>query len=59
MEKQIRIHLDMGGSERKVAFSIDDVKYPVVLHWKNIPAKVYPLVSLRYPGKIRIQKKIE
>ncbi|CAG8573427.1 11612_t:CDS:2 [Diversispora eburnea] len=54
---KIRVHLDMGKRERRVSFSINDVKYPEVLHWKNIPAKVYPLVSLRYPGRLKIQKK--
>ncbi|CAG8573459.1 11614_t:CDS:2 [Diversispora eburnea] len=54
---KIRVHLDMGKRERRVSFSINDVKYPEVLHWKNIPAKVYPLVSLRYPGRLKIQQK--
>ncbi|RHZ57706.1 hypothetical protein Glove_384g30 [Diversispora epigaea] len=52
---KVRVHLNMGKRERKVAFSINGVKYPVVMHWDNIPAKVYPLVSLKYPGKFKIQ----
>ncbi|RHZ56892.1 hypothetical protein Glove_396g45 [Diversispora epigaea] len=54
---KIRVHLDMGESERKVQFSVNGVKYPIVSDWNNIPTKVYPLVSLRYPGNLRIQKK--
>ncbi|CAG8502883.1 8139_t:CDS:2 [Diversispora eburnea] len=56
---KIRVHLNMGERERNLAFSVNGVKYPVVSHWNNIPTKVYPLVSLRYPGNFRIQKKID
>ncbi|GBC28602.2 BTB/POZ protein [Rhizophagus irregularis DAOM 181602=DAOM 197198] len=30
-------------------------KYPEVSAWNNLSSKLYPVVSLKYPGRIRIQ----
>ncbi|CAI2173200.1 19409_t:CDS:2 [Funneliformis geosporum] len=50
---KVTVHLDM--DEKTLAFSVNDTKYPVATTWKKPPSKVYPIVSLIYPGQIRIQ----
>ncbi|CAI2173201.1 19410_t:CDS:1 [Funneliformis geosporum] len=49
----ITVHLDM--DNRTCAFSINGKKYPTVSTWTNLPSKVYPMASLRYPGRFRIR----
>ncbi|RGB33769.1 hypothetical protein C1646_815823 [Rhizophagus diaphanus] len=48
---KITVHLDM--NRTTVAFTVSGIKYPEV--WYNLPAKLYPVVSLRYPGRFRIK----
>ncbi|RIA81899.1 hypothetical protein C1645_881336 [Glomus cerebriforme] len=50
---KITVHLDM--NKRTCAFTVDGIKYPEVSGWDNLPSKLYPVVSLRYPGRFRIQ----
>ncbi|CAB5205972.1 uncharacterized protein OCT59_021363 [Rhizophagus irregularis] len=49
----ITVHLNM--NERSCAFSINGRRYPPVSAWKNLPTKLYPVVSLFRPGQFRIQ----
>ncbi|RIA82270.1 concanavalin A-like lectin/glucanase domain-containing protein [Glomus cerebriforme] len=49
----ITVHLDM--DKRTCAFTINGIKYPEVSKRKNLPSKLYPIVSLKYPGLFRIQ----
>ena len=48
---KITVHLDM--NKRTLAFTVNGTKYPNV-GW-NLPSKLYPVVSLRQYGHIRIQ----
>jgi hypothetical protein len=50
---RITVHLDM--DKRSCAFTVDGIKYPEVAKWNNLPSKLYPVVSLVYPGRFRIQ----
>src|SRR6266498_1777594 len=50
---KITVHLDM--NKRTCAFTVNGTKYPEVLEWNNLPSKLYPVVSLSYPGRFRIQ----
>ncbi|RIA80784.1 concanavalin A-like lectin/glucanase domain-containing protein [Glomus cerebriforme] len=50
---KITVHLDM--NKRSCAFTVNGKKYPEVSEWKNLPSKLYPVVSLYYPGRFRIQ----
>ncbi|GES97535.1 hypothetical protein GLOIN_2v1878045 [Rhizophagus clarus] len=45
---RITVHLDM--NKRTCAFTVNGKKYPEVSAWNNLPSKLYPVVSLRYPG---------
>ncbi|CAG8450602.1 5246_t:CDS:2 [Paraglomus occultum] len=47
----VTIHLDM--NQRTCAFTINGVKYENA--FTDLPDKVYPAASLRYPGKVRLQ----
>ncbi|CAG8751656.1 1389_t:CDS:1, partial [Rhizophagus irregularis] len=49
----ITVHLDM--NKRTCTFTINGTKYPEVSAWNNLPSKLYPVVSLNYPGRFRIQ----
>ncbi|CAG8642366.1 16208_t:CDS:2 [Acaulospora morrowiae] len=49
---KVTVHLNM--YDRSLAFSVNDVRYQSVLEWKNLPSKVYPLVSMRHNGRFRI-----
>jgi hypothetical protein len=49
---RITVHLDM--NERTWAFTVNGTKYPKVSTWNNLPSKLYPVVSLRHPGRFRI-----
>ncbi|CAG8650520.1 10266_t:CDS:1, partial [Rhizophagus irregularis] len=49
----ITVHLDM--NKRTCAFTINGTKYPEVSAWNNLPSKLYPVGSLNYPGRFRIQ----
>lgn len=48
---KITVHLDM--NRTTIAFTVSGIKYPEV--WYNLPAKLYPVVSLRYPARFRIK----
>ncbi|CAI2169008.1 7185_t:CDS:2 [Funneliformis geosporum] len=48
---RITVHLDM--NERTCSFSIDGQRYPVA--FSNLPDEIYPAVSLKSPGKARIE----
>ncbi|CAI2179578.1 11185_t:CDS:1 [Funneliformis geosporum] len=50
---KVTVHLDM--NERNCAFTVNGTRYPAVSEWKNLPSKLYPIVSLKYPGQFRIQ----
>jgi hypothetical protein len=50
---KITVHLDM--NKRTIAFTVNGTKYREVSEWNNLPSKLYPVVSLKYPGRIRIQ----
>ncbi|GBC05751.1 hypothetical protein RclHR1_06400001 [Rhizophagus clarus] len=51
---KITVHLDM--DKRTCAFTINGTKYPEVSTWNNLPSKLYPVLSLKYPaGRLRIQ----
>ncbi|RGB33781.1 concanavalin A-like lectin/glucanase domain-containing protein [Rhizophagus diaphanus] len=50
---KVTVHLDM--NKRTCSFTVNGTKYPKVSSWNNLPSKLYPVVSLRYPGRIRIQ----
>jgi hypothetical protein len=50
---KVTVHLDM--NKRTCAFTVNGTRYPKVSSWNNLPSKLYPVVSLRYPGRIRIQ----
>ncbi|RIA91696.1 concanavalin A-like lectin/glucanase domain-containing protein [Glomus cerebriforme] len=49
---KITVHLNM--TERSIAFSINGVMHPPVSNWSNLPSKLYPIVSLNSPGRIRL-----
>ncbi|CAB5356748.1 unnamed protein product [Rhizophagus irregularis] len=49
---RITVHLDM--NKRTCAFTVNGIKYREILEWNNLPSKLYPVVSLRYPGRFRI-----
>src|SRR6266498_1051636 len=49
---KVTVHLDM--NKRTCAFIVNGIKYPAVSGW-DLPSKLYPVVSLCYPGKFRIQ----
>jgi hypothetical protein len=50
---KITVHLDM--NKRTIAFTVNGTKYPNVKRWNNLPSKLYSVVSLRNPGRLRIQ----
>ncbi|CAB5356688.1 unnamed protein product [Rhizophagus irregularis] len=50
---KITVHLDM--NKRTCAFTVNGIKYPEVSGWNNLPSKLYPVVSLKFPGLLRIQ----
>jgi hypothetical protein len=50
---KITVHLDM--NKRTCAFTVNGTKYREVSEWNNLPSKLYPVVSLQYPGRFRIQ----
>ena len=50
---RITVHLYM--NKRTCAFTVNGTKYPEVSGWNNLPLKLYPVVSLNYPGRFRIQ----
>src|SRR5436190_11592992 len=51
---KITVHLDM--NKRTLAITVNGTKYPEVSKWNNLPSKLYPVVSLYYPGRLRIQR---
>ncbi|RGB27933.1 concanavalin A-like lectin/glucanase domain-containing protein [Rhizophagus diaphanus] len=50
---RITIHLDM--NKKTCAFTVNGKKYPEVPSWNNLPSKLYPVASLYYPARYRIQ----
>ena len=42
-------------NKRTCAFTVNGTKYPEVSIWNNLPSRLHPVVSLRYPGRFRIQ----
>ncbi|CAI2175249.1 8940_t:CDS:2 [Funneliformis geosporum] len=50
---KVTVHLDM--YKRTCAFTVNGTKYPPVAEWNDLPSKLYPVVSLKYPGQFRIQ----
>jgi len=50
---KITVHLDM--NKRTCAFTVNGTKYPEVSGWNNLPSKLYPVVTIKYPGRLRIQ----
>ncbi|CAB4403440.1 unnamed protein product [Rhizophagus irregularis] len=50
---KITVHLNMHKST--CAFTINGIKYREVPSWNNLPSRLYPVVSLLYPGRLRIQ----
>src|SRR5438045_3982267 len=50
---KITVHLDM--NKRTCAFTVNGTKYREISEWNNLPSELYPIVSLRYPGRFRIQ----
>ncbi|POG68874.1 hypothetical protein GLOIN_2v1632633 [Rhizophagus irregularis DAOM 181602=DAOM 197198] len=50
---KITVHLDM--NKRTCAFTVNGIKYREVSEWNNLPSKLYPVVSLMYSGRFRIQ----
>ncbi|GES97511.1 hypothetical protein GLOIN_2v1482360 [Rhizophagus clarus] len=50
---KVTVHLDM--NKTTCAFTVNDIKYPEVSEWNNLPSKLYPVVSLKDPGRFRIQ----
>ncbi|RGB37165.1 hypothetical protein C1646_666378 [Rhizophagus diaphanus] len=48
----ITVHLDM--NKRTCSFTVNGIRYYVRI-WKNLPPTLIPVVSLAYPGRIRIQ----
>ncbi|CAB5356880.1 unnamed protein product [Rhizophagus irregularis] len=50
---KITVHIDM--NKRTCSFTVKGTKYPEISAWNNLPSKLYPVASLCYPGRIRIQ----
>ncbi|RIA81193.1 concanavalin A-like lectin/glucanase domain-containing protein [Glomus cerebriforme] len=50
---KITVHLDM--NKRTCAFTVNGTKYPEVSKWDNLSSKLYPVVALTPPGRLRIQ----
>ncbi|RHZ44573.1 hypothetical protein Glove_718g29 [Diversispora epigaea] len=48
---RITVHLNM--TRKTIAFSINGVRHPEITAWLNLPSRLYPVVSLRPPGRIR------
>ncbi|GBB90598.1 hypothetical protein RclHR1_01760022 [Rhizophagus clarus] len=48
---KVIVHLDM--NKRTCAFTVNGTRYPEV--FVNLPSKLYPVISLCYPGRFRIQ----
>ncbi|RGB33774.1 hypothetical protein C1646_815825 [Rhizophagus diaphanus] len=50
---RITVHLDM--NKRTCSFTVNGTKYKEVTEWNNLPSKLYPVASLCYPGRFRIE----
>ncbi|CAB4416430.1 unnamed protein product [Rhizophagus irregularis] len=53
---KVTVRLDM--KERTCAFSVNDIRKPIVSEWKNIPSQVYPVVSLGHGSKLRVKQEL-
>ena len=42
-------------NKRTIAFTVNGKKYPEVSNWNNLPSKLHPIVTLRFPSRLRIQ----
>ncbi|CAG8751969.1 16753_t:CDS:1 [Dentiscutata erythropus] len=51
----ITVHVDM--DQRTCAFSVNGKRHPPV-NWTNLPSKLYPIVSFRNSGRLRIQSHV-
>ncbi|PKK71049.1 hypothetical protein RhiirC2_441432 [Rhizophagus irregularis] len=49
----VTVHLDM--TQKTIAFTVKGERQSEVLKWNNLPSKLYPIVSICEPGRIRIQ----
>ncbi|RGB37188.1 concanavalin A-like lectin/glucanase domain-containing protein [Rhizophagus diaphanus] len=49
----VTVHLDM--TQKTIAFTVKGERHSAVLQWNNLPSKLYPIVSICEPGRIRIQ----
>jgi hypothetical protein len=50
---KVTVHLNM--YKRTCSFTVNGTKYREVSGWNNLPSKLYLVVSLRHPGRFRIQ----
>ncbi|PKK68137.1 hypothetical protein RhiirC2_551096 [Rhizophagus irregularis] len=50
---KVTVHLDM--KNKTCAFSVNDIKKPIVSEWKKIPSHVYPIASLGVGSELRIE----
>ncbi|RIA82663.1 hypothetical protein C1645_835026 [Glomus cerebriforme] len=50
---KVTVHLNL--NKRTCAFTVNGTKYPEISGWNNLPSKLYPVVSLRHPGRFQIQ----
>ncbi|RGB33763.1 hypothetical protein C1646_743148 [Rhizophagus diaphanus] len=50
---RISVRLDM--NKGTCTFTVNGKRYPAISEWKNLPSKLYPMVSLRHPGRFRIE----
>jgi hypothetical protein len=48
---KVTVHLDM--NKRTCSYTVNGITYSEV--WSNLPSKLYPVVSLRHPGRFRVQ----
>ncbi|PKY40636.1 hypothetical protein RhiirA4_538976 [Rhizophagus irregularis] len=50
---KVTVHLDM--KNKTCAFSVNNIKKPIVSEWKKIPSHVYPIASLGVGSELRIE----
>jgi hypothetical protein len=49
---KIIVRLDM--NKRTCAYTVNNIKYPEVSEWNNLPSKLYPVISLYSSSRCRI-----
>ncbi|RIA84160.1 hypothetical protein C1645_832704 [Glomus cerebriforme] len=57
-ENGVKITVRLNMIKRTCAFTINNIKYPEVLGWNNLPSKLYLVVSLCHPGHFRIHYRL-